>query len=288
MFHPFSFSFIFSTFIFFTFFFYFFFQFFIFEGISALEDFADDFYSVSVPAELVIETNNNRPPSPFLTFCSEKFWSEQCKWDHRLALKLIYEKKGFNRNSKLNKQPWIDKLPESFSTPLHWSKNDIKKTQYSALENKVKKQLEDWQKFYSNWSTHISGSDEISQVTFDEFVWALECVNSRAFSGIYEGSSASERRGLYLFTGALTLLWPLAGLGTAEQSLGAAVLVAISIISKDFFFSRAAGLKRYVICPYIDMFNHQSTCTSDVSYGYFSDTFELKTQGYKKGQQVSR
>ena len=237
---------------------------------------------------MVIETNNNRPPSPFLTFCSEKFWSEQCKWDHRLALKLIYEKKGFNKNSKLNKQPWIDKLPESFSTPLHWSKNDIKKTQYSALENKVKKQLEDWQKFYSNWSTHISGSDEISQVTFDEFVWALECVNSRAFSGIYEGSSASERRGLYLFTGALTLLWPLAGLGTAEQSLGAAVLVAISIISKDFFFSRAAGLKRYVICPYIDMFNHQSTCTSDVSYGYFSDTFELKTQGYKKGQQVSR
>jgi hypothetical protein len=78
----------------------------------------------------------------------------------------------------------------------------------------------------------------------------------------------------------------LAGLGTTEQSLGAALLVAISIITKDFFFSRAAGLKRYVICPYIDMFNHKSTCTSDVSYGYFSDSFELKTEGYKKGEQV--
>ena len=107
--HFFYFHFFYFSIFYFLFFLLFFFLFFIFEGISALEDFADDFYSVSVPAELVIETNNNRPPSPFLTFCSEKFWSEQCKWDHRLALKLIYEKKGFNKNSKLNKQPWCTK-----------------------------------------------------------------------------------------------------------------------------------------------------------------------------------
>jgi hypothetical protein len=255
------------------------------SGIGAVDDIPDSFYSVSVPAELVIETNNNRPPSPFLEFCSESYWSEQCKWDHRLALKLIYEMKGFDKKS--TRQPWIDKLPKSFSTPLHWSQDELSKAQYSALEVKVIRQLSDWQNFYSKWAAHIEKSSQISQVSLEEFIWAMECVNSRAFSGIYEGSTAAERRGLYLFTGALTLIWPLAGLGTAEQSLGAAVLVAISIISKDFFFSRAAGLKRYVICPYIDMFNHKSTCTSDVSYGYFTDTFELKTQGYKDGEQVA-
>ena len=249
-----------------------------------MDDIPDNFFSVSVPAELVLETNNNRPPSPFLTFCSEEFWSQQCKWDHRLALKLLYEVKGFAVKS--TRKPWLDKLPKSFSTPWHWTKNEISKTQYAALETKVDKQKVDWRAFYDKWFSHIEKSSEISQITFDDFIWAMECVNSRAFSGIYEGSSAQERRGLYLFTGALTLIWPLAGLGTAEQSLGAAVLVAISIISKDFFFSRAAGLKRYVICPYIDMFNHKSTCTSDVSYGYFSDTFELTTQGYKAGEQV--
>ena len=253
-------------------------------GIGAIEDFPDDFYSVSVPAELVIETNNNRPLSPFLDFCSESFWSEQCKWDHRLALKLIYEIKGFAEKS--NKQPWLDKLPKSFSTPLHWTESELSKTQYSALEVKVNKQRSDWKAFYAKWVNHIEKSSKIAAVSYEDFVWGMECVNSRAFSGIYEGSTAAERRGLYFFTGALTLIWPLAGLGTAEQSLGAAVLVAISIISKDFFFSRAAGLKRYVICPYIDMFNHQSTCTSDVSYGYFTDTFELKTQAYKEGDQV--
>ena len=192
--------------------------------------------------------------------------------------------KGFQEKS--NKQPWLDKLPKSFSTPLHWSENELAKTQYSALELKVQRQRNDWEAFYAKWINHMDKSSKISAVSFEDFVWSMECVNSRAFSGIYEGSTASERRGLYLFTGALTLIWPLAGLGTAEQSLGAAVLVAISIITKDFFFSRAAGLKRYVICPYIDMFNHQSTCTSDVSYGYFTDTFELKTQAYKEGDQV--
>jgi histone-lysine N-methyltransferase SETD3 len=81
-------------------------------------------------------------------------------------------------------------------------------------------------------------------------------------------------------------LWPLLGFGTSEQALSAAVAVGISIVSKDIFFSRAAGLKRYVVCPYIDMFNHKSTCISDVSYGYFSNSFELRTQGHKKGEQV--
>lgn len=33
-------------------------------------------------------------------------------------------------------------------------------------------------------------------------------------------------------------------------------------------------------------FIDKSSCSSDVSYGYFSDSFELKTEGYKKGEQV--
>ena len=47
-----------------------------------------------------------------------------------------------------------------------------------------------------------------------------------------------------------------------------------------------SNLKRYVICPYVDMFNHKSSCESDVSYNYFSNRFELRTQGYEAGEQV--
>jgi hypothetical protein len=145
----------------------------------------------------VIETNNNRPPSPFTDFCSEQFWSTQCKWDHRLALKLIHEVKGFAQVSS-NKREWFDKLPESFNTPFHWSKVDLAKVQYTALEQKVEKQIVDWKFFYNEWVLDTGKSIQVENVSFDEFVWALECVNSRAFSGVYEGSSAGENIYIYL------------------------------------------------------------------------------------------
>ena len=222
--------------------------------------------SVTVPAELVIETNNNRPPSPFPSFCSEEFWSKQAKWDHRLAFKLLYEIKGFETDEKkaaLRKE-WIQQLPSSFSTPFHWNDAELASAEYPALMQKVQKQRADWLQFYQQWVNDSGGNGNklVAAVSYDEFVWALECVNSRAFSGIYEGSSAAERRSLFLFTGALTLVWPLLGLGSAEQSLAAAFAVGISIVTKDFFFAQAAGLKRYVICPYIDMFNRKLIFTS--------------------------
>jgi hypothetical protein len=254
------------------------------RGIIASEDIANNVASVIVPADLAIETNNNRPPTPFPEFCSQALWSESCKWDNRLALKLLYELKVLG--DKSTKIGWLQQLPKTFSTPLHWSKEDVEATQYEALVRSVDRQERDWLSFYDKWQVDATNSQEVKKTAFEDFVWAMECVNSRAFSGAYEGSSASERRSLLLFTGALTLFWPLLGFGTSEQSIGAAVIVGISIITKDVLFSRLAGLKRYVICPYIDMFNHKSTCISDVSYGYFSDSFELRTQGYKKGDQV--
>jgi hypothetical protein len=231
------------------------------RGIVATETIAANTVTVTVPAELAIETNNNRPPSPFPLFCSEEFWSKQAKWDHRLAFKLLYEIKGFETDEKkaaLRKE-WIQQLPSTFSTPFHWQEAELVGTEYPALVQKVQKQRTDWLQFYQQWVEDSGGSanDLVATVSFDDFVWALECVNSRAFSGIYEGSSAAERRSLFLFTGLLTLIWPLIGLGSAEQSISAAFAVGISIITKDFFFSQAAGLKRYVICPYIDMFNRK-------------------------------
>ena len=151
---------------------------------------------------------------------------------------------------------------------------------------------EDWACFSTIgtllWNT--KGTEFLnSNITYKDVLWALETVNSRAFSGTYEGSSADQRQQLLFFTGALTLVWPLAGLGTWEQSLSAAIAVALSIFMRDLLTSSSiskAELKRYVICPFIDMFNHRSGCTSDVSYNYFRNQFELRTEGYNKGEQV--
>lgn len=231
------------------------------RGIVATEAIGANMVTVTVPAELAIETNNNRPPSPFPLFCSENFWSKQSKWDHRLAFKLLYEVKGFETDEKKKtlRKEWIQQLPSSFSTPFHWQDGELASTEYPALVQKVQKQRANWLQFYQQWVDDSGDSTNklVAAVTFDDFVWALECVNSRAFSGVYEGSSAAERRSLFLFTGLLTLIWPLLELGSAEQSIAAAFAVGISIVTKDFFFSQAAGLKRYVICPFIDMFNRE-------------------------------
>lgn len=195
---------------------------------------------LSVPAEYVLEVTNNKPPTPFPDFVQQDIW-EQSLWYQRLAFKLL----DLVKNKKDSKMKyWIDQLPKSFSTPLHWDDDSLDKLQYKSVKASVILQKELWKSFYDSWKS--SGQNSGNTVSYSEFEWATECVNSRAFSGVYEGSSAAERRKLLLFTGLLTLLWPLLELGSYEQSLTASVAVAISIFIRDVIYSKIAGLKRYV------------------------------------------
>lgn len=245
---------------------------------------------VTIPANLAIEVTNARPPTPFPKFVAQQFW-EGCLWDQRLAFYLLYESKVLREQSE--KSAWIRQLPSSYSTPYSWNDELLNELQYPSLMNRVARQRKDWTTFFDKWQTSASetkGAEFLdSGIKYNDVLWALQTVNSRAFSGAYEGSSADQRQQLLLFTGALTLVWPLAGLGTWEQSLSAAIAVALSIFLRDVLTSSSisnAALKRYVICPFIDMFNHRSGCVSDVSYNYFANQFELRTEGYKRGEQV--
>lgn len=106
----------------------------------------------------------------------------------------------------------------------------------------------------------------------------MECAHSRAFSGAYEGSTAKERITLLVFTAVLAVSWPVLQLGSLEQSASLATVATLSFFLRDFVTFKSGVFKRYVLCPGIDMFNHNSSCASDVSYNYFSDSFELRTR----------
>jgi len=255
------------------------------RGIIATEPSSENDALVTVTANVALEVTNNRPPTPFPDLCPQNLWEESL-WDQRLAFKLLYEQ---CQGSQSAKKAWLQQLPKSFSTPLHWSNTIFLLTQYPTIESKVKGQKEEWLAFYNKWKGSLpntSESKKYNSITYDDFTYALEVINSRAFSGPYEGSDAGQRQGLFLFTGLLTLLWPILGFGTTEQSLSAAVAVGLSILIRDVFFSRVSGLKRYVVCPYVDFFNHKSSAKSDVSYNYFSNQFELRTQATNVGEQV--
>ena len=255
------------------------------RGIIAVEPTNEKDIIVTVNANAALEVTNNRPPTPFPDLCSQSLWEESL-WDQRLAFKLLYE---LRQGSESTKKAWLEQLPTKFSTPLHWNPLTFTLTQYPSLENKVKGQKEEWMIFYNKWKESLlknANSIKYSSITYDDFSYALEVINSRAFSGAFEGSDAGQRQALFLFTGLLTLLWPILGFGTTEQSISAAIAVGLSIIIRDVFFSRVSGLKRYVVCPYIDFFNHKSNVQSDVSYNYFSNQFELRTQATNANQQV--
>ena len=236
---------------------------------------------VEVNSELVLEITNTRQPSPFPDFCPQSLW-ESLKWDERLAFKLLHLK-HIDKTSPL--MPWILTLPSSFSTPFTWKDEDLEDLQYSSLKDKVLSQRTKWKTLYQQWSQSASQSYP-RDISYSEMTWALQCINSRAFSGPYEGSSPSERRALLAFTGFLTTVWPLLGLGTLEQALSAAFIVTLSIFLRDIISLRASSLKRYVVCPYVDMFNHKSNCISDASYNYFTGKFQLFTGDYQPNDQV--
>jgi hypothetical protein len=63
-------------------------------------------------------------------------------------------------------------------------------------------------------------------------------VNSRAFSGSYEGSSAASRRSVLILTGILTLAYPFLGFGSYEEAVQGAVAVGLSFFLRDYFFSK--------------------------------------------------
>jgi len=250
------------------------------RGVKALVNLQADTPLVVVPAQNVLEVNNKRPPTPFPEFVPAQIW-EKSLWYQRLAFKLLYESKV----EPSDKVGWFAQLPASFSTPLHWADAELEALQYPALQQKVAQQRREWREFFDTWQQQAA-SAAAGVISYAEFEWASECVNSRAFSGPYEGSSAQERSSLLIFTGALTLAWPLLNMGTYEQSISAAVVVGLSILARDVIFARSGQLKRYVMCPVVDMFNHQSSCQSDVSYNYFSNQFELRTGAHAAGAQV--
>jgi hypothetical protein len=225
---------------------------------------------VFVSADVALEVTNDRPPSPFPDFVPDELWSK-CMWDQRLSLKLVSEVKNVTSTSKI---AWITELPTVFSTPFHWTEESLVETQYPTIEKKVTIQKESWKSFYKRWqsATDLKYKNLITEA---DLYRALECCNSRAFSGPYEGSSPRDRFALLSFTGILSVLWPLLHFTSFAQSVGLGVTIGLSVILRDFFLSNFANLKRYVLCPYVDMFNHHSSAVSDVSFNYFKNRFEL-------------
>ena len=188
-------------------------------------------------------------------------------WYAQFSMYLYMLKQG---NSDLDRTPWLESLPASFDTPLHWSVEQRSEwLQYDSMVKSVERQERKWNRLYQTVQRVMP------QMTWEEFCWGCETARSRAFSG---STAGKFNPGIYAFTLLLVTIYVGLGLGTLEQAANGAGVVFSASVLKDFVLPKFFKSKVYVICPVIDMANHNSVmCNAQVSLEYFANAYSLAT-----------
>jgi hypothetical protein len=194
-------------------------------------------------------------------------------WYVQFSLYLHTLKESSSSSSpSLDRTPWLESLPKSFDTPIHWTEAQRQEwLQYNAMVRSVARQETMWKTNYDTAKTAFAG------LTWNDFLWGCETARSRAFSGSKAGKFNT---GIYAFTLLLVAIYVGLGVGTLEEAANGAGVVLSATILKDFVLPKLFKKKVYVICPVIDMANHNSvTCNAQVALEYFQNVYSLATTG---------
>jgi hypothetical protein len=170
-------------------------------------------------------------------------------WYVQFSLYLHTLKESSSSSSpSLDRTPWLESLPKSFDTPIHWTEAQRQEwLQYNAMVRSVARQETMWKTNYDTAKTAFAG------LTWNDFLWGCETARSRAFSGSKAGKFNT---GIYAFTLLLVAIYVGLGVGTLEEAANGAGVVLSATILKDFVLPKLFKKKVYVICPVIDMANH--------------------------------
>ena len=248
------------------------------RGLIALDSISEDEIFVGVPRSLALVVDPLER-CPCKEFISQGVY-QKFPWDAKMATLLLCEKRK-GRNSRL--YTYISQLPK-IDTPVRWSESELDELQSPLMKDIVLKQKQEWRQYYDEFRKACTGKDEEKE-SWDEFLWAMENVRSRTFSGPYAGSSLKERLSMAAFLGVGGLLY--ASIAHIPlQSIGNAAIAAASFnLMYDLILS--SRLKWYGMCPVIDGINHCGSITSDIQYEYFSNKFALTTnRSYKPGDEL--
>ena len=222
---------------------------------------------LAVPSKLALQVTS---VSPAPSYCEKGVWLSAA-WYTRLALRLLHE----DRKADTPLRPWLQSLPREFDTPIFWDAAEVATIPYAPLRRAVERQREEWDKAAAATATPR-----------DDLYWALSCARSRAFSGPFSRGSLKAATAQLSFAGALGLVYILGFGGEPGAAVNGILAVLVSIVLNDFLFARATTATRYVLCPVVDMINHDSSVASDVSYEYFTDTFAVSAGPARAGEQL--
>jgi len=195
----------------------------------------------------------------------------------KMALLLLHE-----RGKKDSRYaPYLRMLPQRLDCPAVWSREELRLLRHPHVEAEAQRMAERWRAAYDA----VRASSPGFRSTWDEFAWAMMCVQSRLFSGPYTGRSLQARLSVVGAVAAVAAVYVVAGLGTAEQGLNGFISALLFNLIYDTLLSKK--LEWYAMLPLVDLANHRSDAASEVAYQYFTDEFTLEVgQAYKAGDEV--
>ena len=159
---------------------------------------------LSVPKKSVLQVNTLDVRSSLLpSLISSETWKKM-PWYARLALVLLSKKDSESEYW----QQWIEMLPSTFDHPLHWSEQELGELQSLRLSRAVHSQRKLYRKLF-NYLNENNQNAIAKRLNYTSFVWAIDCVRSRSFSGPLEPAPFKKRLRLGLFIGANVVIWPL-------------------------------------------------------------------------------
>ena len=242
----------------------------------ALDTIVPGEFFVTLPrdAALVIDPLEKCPIPDFV----DGAYYKSCAWYVKMGLLMLAERR---RGKSSRVSGYIDQLPESIDTPVRWSTGELEELQSEKLKAAVGRQQAEWKRLYGE----LQSKGNCSGVSYDDFVWALENVRSRSFSGPYAGTPIKDRLTMGGLLAAVGLTYAFVAKIPTESILNAGISVACFNLLYDLVLS--SRLKWYAMCPIIDSLNHSSRVASSIEYEYFKDTFVVSTESaYAEGDQV--
>ena len=257
-------------------------------GLLAIQDVPSNSVVVTIPSSvaLSVESPGDGPDdgSWEKTLLDDRRALREVPWFAQFAVYLFSLDKVSSIKRNKNMRSWLDSLPRSFDTPIHWTTASLNQLQYSHMPDAVARQEVEWKRLYDKLLA--AGTPALKKMTYYDFAWGCECARSRAFSGGYSGSTFNPMT--YVFTLLLVTVYVGLNLGTLEQAANGAALVVCASILNDFVLPKVFKKRKYVICPIIDMCNHKSVGYSgEVSFEFFGGAYSLAvSSGVTKGTEL--
>lgn len=106
---------------------------------------------------------------------------------------------------------------------------ELKELQSPHMTRAVHEQRKSYRKLYDKINS-TPGNELARGMKYDDFVWAIECIRSRAFSGPLEVAPFKQRLRLFFFILTNTIAWPALHLLTWQNALNGSLKKPLALV----------------------------------------------------------